>query len=841
MGLQISLLKFTKKTLLFVPCVLLTTLICEGQNANINTISYPASFPMEVINDIQSLFQASTSQHWNNKQDQTETKGVILQINTNENYKTGESCLINSDGSSYVRFESPTTKGLIYGVYKYLRDLGFKFYLPDSLYTIIPSLKSIFKKTSTMETPFLRIRDFFGTGGFGSGKTDPNQNVQKAWQLWKWRNGFGAEFDLAGHVGESFNLANAAVLEKNPDWTATPIMKNGKVDVSTKLNYYNNSAVNFFTDWVIKKFTDKKYVAPPAYIRDMVSIEPADGAGYVTDIPKNSELKTVSDQVFYAANVAAKKLDQLFPNQPNIGVNLYAYSGHADVPDFSLNPRVFVQIIPYQFQNIAFGPAFINRWSKKVKRFGLYDYFKYPDASWDMPGGYSIDQLMNKAINAAGAGSEGTTYETSYSKFATAIPLWVLIQYMCTGDNNWKQNYVQLISDLYGKATPAIKNLFDLFYYQAQFGAADVSKALSYIQQAQDLSTDPKISLRIDELRLYLGYVSVYLKSQDVASGDLEQRLMPVEKTAWALYQKKIIDSYRIMQLASYAFLNATTTDKTLADRYKKLHLSTFPESNDPNTFWKKNDTYSTKEISNMADEYGSRKDLMVTKASATITEEVAASKSIYLPKPSIVLQGNSLIRGYFNLFAENPATIIINWSLTNSKGDIPTATISGADKNFKVVYDYPLQSTSGKLSISLPAGESSFFINAGSNVIYRMQLQLGNVFCYFDGSPRGKMIFPDDKGTNTYDPAYYPSYIYIPKNTTQVQYLVQANALKILNPNGDPVTTKLISSSAGDFQLRSFDVPPNFTGKFWTASVSGNFNYQFLNIPDRYFLFTKK
>jgi hypothetical protein len=68
-------------------------------------------------------------------------------------------------------------------VYKYLRDLGYKFYLPDSLYTFIPSLKSVFKKTSVMETPFPKIRDFFGTGGFGSGKTDPDQSVQKAWQL----------------------------------------------------------------------------------------------------------------------------------------------------------------------------------------------------------------------------------------------------------------------------------------------------------------------------------------------------------------------------------------------------------------------------------------------------------------------------------------------------------------------------------------------------------------------------------------------------------------------------------------------------------------------------------
>ena len=115
------------------------------------------------------------------------------------------------------------------------------------------------------------------------GKQIPDHSVEKAWQLWKWRNGFGAEFTLAGHVGETFNLANAKELEKNPAWTATPIMKNGKVDVSAKLNYFNSEAVDFFTDWAIRKFSDKNYKVPPPYLRDMVSVEPSDGGGYITD------------------------------------------------------------------------------------------------------------------------------------------------------------------------------------------------------------------------------------------------------------------------------------------------------------------------------------------------------------------------------------------------------------------------------------------------------------------------------------------------------------------------------------------------------------------------------
>ena len=825
---------------LFTVLYLMIAVDGGAQQKNVsNVISYPQSLPKEVALDIQYLLQRSTGQSWSMQADKPANTGLILSLKPEGNYKTGESCLVNSDGSSFLKFDAPTIYGLIYGVYEYFRDLGFKFYLPDSLYTIIPKLQSIFKKTSVLETPFLRIRDFAGTGGFGSGLTDPGLAVQKSWQLWKWRNGFGAEFSLGGHVGETFNLDNAKALEQHPDWTASPIMKNGKVDVSTKLNYYNNAAVDFFTDWVIKKYTDKNYKAPPPYVRDMVSIEPADAAGYIASAPAGSDLKTISDQVFYAANVAAQKLDRLFPDRPNIGVSLYAYSGHADVPGFALNPRVFVQIIPYQFQNVAFGPAFIKRWSAKVKRFGLYDYFKYPDSYWDMPGAYTLDLLMKRAINAAAFGSEGTTYETSYSKFSTGIPLWVLSSYMCTGDPNWQKNYSQLITDLYGKAAPAIQNLFDIFYNQAHFELGDLKRAAGYVQSAQQLTSDLQILRRIEELREYLVYAYLFLKSQDPNNGDLEQRLLPVGKIAWTLYQKKIIHSYRIMQLVSYSFLNANPPDKSLADHYRKLHALTFPESNDAGAFWKKDDKYQANDINSLYSEL-SKLSVSVQNTSATIDEEVSAADLAYNPMQTLSFQSNSYNRGFLNLFAKKPTKMVVSYSVTNSNNASPTITISGVDKSYKIVYDYPLKSRTGNISISIPAGESAFFVNATANTTYQLQVQLNNAFCYFDGSPRGIMAFLNSQGTNSYDPSYYPSYVFVPKNTQHVQYKVQVNALKILDPDGKPVATKKVGSSA-DFELRSFDVPANYAGKFWMAIVSGNFNYQFLNIPDRYFLLTKK
>ena len=244
-------------------------------------ISAPPLFPEEVVQNLKTILSTATGSNFSIEKGSI-TKGFYLTLDSSLNYKTTESCMANSTGYGLVQFSSPSINGLIFGVYRYLRDAGFSFYLPGELYSEIPAKPNLFARTSKMLTPFTRIRAFFGTGGLGSGKTDPDLSVQKAWQLWKWQNGFGSEFELAGHVGETFNINNRNVLEKHPDWTASPVVVNGNLDPSAKLNYLNPAAVDFFTDWVLKKYTTAGYKAPPLYSKDMVSIDPSDGGGYST-------------------------------------------------------------------------------------------------------------------------------------------------------------------------------------------------------------------------------------------------------------------------------------------------------------------------------------------------------------------------------------------------------------------------------------------------------------------------------------------------------------------------------------------------------------------------------
>ncbi|MCB0716165.1 MAG: DUF4838 domain-containing protein [Chitinophagaceae bacterium] len=841
-----------KMNILFIGILFLLVINSSSafsQKKSAYCISYPATFPQEVVSNLQSILGTITQTKWNAVEGQAIECGFYLTLTENDKYKTGESCHILSKHYGLIQFQSPTINGLIFGVYRYLRDLGCKFYLPDPLYTILPEKTDLFKKTDEMVTPQLRIRTIFGTGGFGSGKTDPDMSVKRDWQLWQWQNGFGAEFRLGGHVGETFNLNNAATLEKHPDWTVTPILKNGKVNKTAKLNYFNTDAVDFFTDWVIRKFTDKNYTPPPTFIRDMVSIDPADGGGYATGqaVINGTKINSVSDQVFYSANVAAQKLDKLFPKNPNIGVNLYAYSGHADIPNFKLNPRVFVQIVPYQFQNIAFGPAFIERWAEKVKRFGIRDYFKYPDSYHDLPGGYTLEQLMTRAMHAERAGSEGTTYETSYSKFATAVPLWVLIQFMADGKTDWQKEYQQLIHDLFGIAAAPIGKMFHLFYESSKFAGADLQEAQHYLEEARKSNLVSTISKRLDELALYLTYVKLELDSKNTQTGDMEQRLLPVYKMAWTLYESKIIDSYRLMQLVSYSFLNAKGFDAATTKKYKDLHLYLFPNSKNKDTYWKQPRStamYSSKELTSLYknQSVASETIAMPTNTTALSTAEIIQKSGVnFKPIDQFRIRGGSATRGYFIFYAEKKSDIEIDYTLSNLN-EAPSISISGTDESYQNIIDKVLNNKSGTYKITIPKGVTFLFVNASKNTTYQFDIQLKNIWTYFNPAPRGPMAFLAKDGTPSYLPSYYPTYFYVPKETTEIRLKVQKNRLTIYTPSGKKNTNSdLLGTMHGGWEIRSITVAPEDSGKFWQGIISGNYNYELQNIPNVWYLIQPK
>ena len=809
------------------------------------TLYTPSTIDPEVYQDFVYLLKQGTGKDWQRKAfEKPSGAGIYLQLQQDPQFKTKESFRLQSNGKDQMVISSSSTEGLVFGFYKHLRNLGYSFYLPDELYSIIPKLEHPFgSRKNVVDKPFLQVREFFGTGGFGSPIPDPDKKVEKDWRRWKLRNGFGAAYHLAGHSGENFILENYDLLLKKSHWLAKPLTGDKHKDINTKLNYLDKEAVSFYINWAIRPLLQKGFELPPPNHVHYLSMEPSDGGGYINELPQyaSRNLPSISDQVYGAANLAAKELDKHFPNHPNIRVNLYAYSSHAAPPSFPLHPRVFVQLVPYQFQNIAFGPSFIKLWAAKLKHFGLYDYFRYPDAQYDLPGGLSLGEAMKRLQHATRNGSEGVNYETSFSKFATGIPLWVMIRYMADGNAQWETNLQKLTKDLYGNASVKMLSLFDLFYKQPGFGPSQLGNAAQYLKEATALSSDRKVKQRLDEMKIYLHFARLVFESREANRGKLDQRNLPLAEYAWKLFPTKIIHSYRIMQLVSYAFLNSDPSDQDFK-RYQQLHIEWFPETERSKTAWNRVPQILPDTEKNFEALLKAYKPSALPQA-FPINELISLARVQGLqPKKKLIFGGGSTVRAFLGLYSDKPTVLHIKY---NIKGSDPRVRISSIDENYLNDTAIMLNKSSGELRIPIAAGETSLFFYADDGSAYRLETTLSNGLYFFDGSPRGMMAFyksftaPYEQ--YTYDPDYYPSFFYIHPGIQSIDYKVQLNALSITSPAGRKIKSELLSSEHGGFENRRFMVAANEGGKIWKAEIAGNFNYNFNNIPDRYLLLEKK
>ena len=142
--------------------VILFQPVVFAQSQAIYSLYTPPGFPAQYQSDYISLLQQGTSQKWNTAEIQNRvSKGIILQLADHANFTAKESYRIETNGNSLLTITSSSTEGLIFGMYKHLRSLGYKFYLPGTLYTLIPSLQNPFgPKKNIVDKPFLQVRDF---------------------------------------------------------------------------------------------------------------------------------------------------------------------------------------------------------------------------------------------------------------------------------------------------------------------------------------------------------------------------------------------------------------------------------------------------------------------------------------------------------------------------------------------------------------------------------------------------------------------------------------------------------------------------------------------------------
>ena len=685
----------------------------------------------------------------------------------------GQSFYLSINGIHSVRIIGTGDASLINGIYTFLYELGFRWYMPGDEWTIVPNLKNFNIQIAKIYAPDFQNRSYFGTGGMNAiAALDPQNKFKKDFLLWNRRNRFGGNYAMRGHTGQVFYSDNKKFLSDHPEYFCQhTVNRYGRIDIA------NPGAIDLYIQWALKQVNPNDRFS-------VIGVEPADGSGRKDDClpPNMSEIKTWSDKYFWLANKVAKEVEQ-----KKIGalVELYAYSSHAAPPSFDLEKVVYPVIIPYAFQNIADPKQFIDLWSRKLngRAMGMYDYWNITQWSSDLPqfNIYSIPEKLKlwKQKNITTVNLESTN-----AKGPMGPALWITAQMMWNTNLSMNQLYDEFLNKCFGEAASDIKNMYDRWSIHYQ-GAMEVALSLHDLASAANKTKDQAVQKRITELKAYVHYLKLYYDYQ----GNLST----------ANYKQLIDYIYSIHEL------RLLQTSALVTSYIKKpVGIMTLPNyGNNAITYDEIEANFEKDIMENPVAYHVSDFAFDVTKASPAENK----TKKKYNPP---YINGTNTYRFYL----PSDKNIVIQAGATANTEFIIK------DQNNAIVFDkIIIGSKQGYDTIKLKLQAGKYSLTFGA--YYRFS----------------RLIFPSDivfvSSDNNYDNAGYPlQYIYVPKDVTEIIY--RDNLGPGVNKRGfwkDP-DGEIIQPELLKVNIYRIQVPRAYRGKVWILNI-GHRKFELLNIPN--------
>lgn len=468
-----------------------------------------------IASDLAEQLEKATSFKFNVQQyNKNKGPGIFLLLDNTRSYQSNEQAFINSDNRSYITITAKYANGISYGVYTFLNHLGFKYYLPGDSWTIIPKLNTFFTgELSTSYKPAFKDRIFIGY--FPSIKgVDEDYKNRKIWFQWCQRNRMGSEYQmLAGHVGETYNAENSELLKKEPDRLA-PIDGKRQYSVTAKIDPTNKKSVEDYTNWAVKKYlTQKSNVSTCFPDYNFQSVDLGDGVNYCHTSDCDKEFNSISDQAFYIANIAAKKIRKI---DDKAFVNTYAYGERADTPTINLEKNVFTQVIADGFQSISSPAILMKKWSLKTSNFGNYSYLNEAAYVFDQPF-YNLKDQFNRLSYDHRLGCKGYTFETSISKFSSGLPQYFILKYLSEPYDNIEKEIHAFYKDCFPSCLTPVSKLFNSWYFNPAYTQTtidrftffddDLEKFGTYIDEALQSKNEKNTNSRLEELKIYFIYL----------------------------------------------------------------------------------------------------------------------------------------------------------------------------------------------------------------------------------------------------------------------------------------------------------------------------------------------
>jgi len=533
---------------LFGQRIILLLLLCFANTLHAQTIYYPSPtsdlLKLTAI-DIAQLLNKALPQNKFLVQEYNslpQTGFVFIYDSTMIN---SQSCKIESNGSM-VKFSAAQDAGLCFGIYNYLDELGFRFYLPGELWEKIPVITTAYKPVNKTVTQKFKYNSWFISGGYNKWAMDQDASFGDAyfgkngheWAQYQRRNNMNGAYRFSGHRGDILNTDYLVKLQENPCLVAS---NNGerKANSLSVPDINNISAMDYWASTISQRYINNKKAilsAPQLYKNayhnfnhgnNYIGIEVADGAawgnstdnsGCATGNYNGKPYPKVSDQQFLLANYTASKINSTFPSQQ---FQCYAYSAHADVPstNISINKNIDIQVVASAFQSETSAAGLLNRWYKRHQNISEYDYLNIPQWTGETPI-FSFNNYKNTLERLKQKNSLGIVIEASPAKFASLPFLFAGNQFL-QNDIKPEESIDEFINNMFpANIAVHMKQLIKYWgddnvmngggfindnKYKLPLFILELNKAVS---AANNLS--PEVTARLQELKAYLHYIVLY-------------------------------------------------------------------------------------------------------------------------------------------------------------------------------------------------------------------------------------------------------------------------------------------------------------------------------------------
>ena len=800
---------------------------------------------------------------------------MILKYDTS--IANNQDCRLKIDASGNLLFSAAEDNGLVFGLYQYLHQLGFRFYQPGTIWEQIPALQQPLLKVDTVYSCRFIYKTWFISGGYNKWAMDQagtwdwdtyaGENGH-AYSLYQRRNGMLGANRFNGHRGDIMEGNYLQTLVNNPCYVAS-FNGSRQANVQSVPDVNNAAAMQVWSNAIFQQYQQyttivrnnpsiyPDLIQKLRYQQELVGIEVPDGANWANTQDNQGcsggTLLSESDQQFKLANFTSTKINQAFPTKR---YQVYAYDVHANVPSaaIGINNNLDIQVVPTAFQYESSAKGLLQRWYSKSTHISEYHYLNIPQWTGETPSFY-LDDLKQTVQRLKEKNAQGIVWEAGVSKFAS-LPYLLAANNALLYNQSVDQSLQDFCNNMFDDAAPEVYELMQAWgnkqVVTLQQGIQDNKYKMPYyfqlVKKAESHTTSavPVVRQRITELKAFMHYMALYY------DWTADQRNANQKKTAAASLCRYLAQINALKIVNSYYLIGAIANQYPTNDEFYQMY-------NAENGTAYQNGLLSTASNDEIAQYFNADYIRLVNtigkyefKTVAQIIPELQSKQLIPLEQIQVKINytngKNYTQRSEFFVFAPTAGQITIDWSaiFSMSQKGYLNFTFESTESALSVITDLSFDQTKnkGNFSINIPAaGNYKLTITSKYQTTAILNIKTnGNYFYKQDG-------FLGNAFENYRDNLMsLPGYFYVPAGMDKLYFSLNnsnpggngfADAFAInqsfafRNENNEEVLAKI--SMASDSALFYIDVPNNLSGQFIRASKMEQYRMTISNTSNYY------